>query len=109
MGGYPVARAGFLLSGILRNRPGNAINRFMDVLEQLEVRVSELLRKLEAMQADSDRQQAEMAAAARENEALVAQNDALQQALAQERAWRAEALARLDALIQAVEEHDSAE
>ena len=50
-----------------------------------------------------------MAAAARENEALVAQNDALQQALAQERAWRAEALARLDALIQAVEEHDSAE
>lgn len=108
-GGYPVARAGFLLSGILRNRPGNAINSFMDVLEQLEVRVSELLRKLEAMQADSERRQAEMAAAAREKEALVAENDALQQALAQERAWRAEALARLDALIQAVEEHDSAE
>lgn len=81
----------------------------MDVLEQLEVRVSELLRKLEAMQADSARQQAEMAAAARENEALAAKNDALMQALARERAWRAEALARLDALIQTVEEHESAE
>ena len=81
----------------------------MDVLEQLEVRVSELLHKLEAMQAASDRQQAEMAAAAREKEALVAENEALRQVLAQERAWRAEALTRLDALIQAVEEQDSAE
>ncbi|WP_300733335.1 cell division protein ZapB [uncultured Desulfovibrio sp.] len=98
-----------MLACILPNRPGNAINGFMDVLEQLEVRVSELLHKLEAMQADSDRQQAEMAAAAREKEALVAENEALQQALAQERAWRAEALTRLDALIQAVEEQDSAE
>lgn len=85
------------------------MNGRMDVLEQLEVRVSELLHKLEAMQADSARQQAEMAAAARENEALAAKNDALTQALAWERAWRAEALARLDALIQAVEEHESAE
>ena len=98
-----------MLACILPNQPGNAINGFMDVLEQLEVRVSELLHKLEAMQADSDRQQAEMAAAAREKEALVAENEALQQALAQERAWRAEALTRLDALIQAVEEQDSAE
>ena len=69
----------------------------------------QLRQVLEAMQADSERQQAEMAAAAREKEALVAENDALQQALAQERAWRAEALTRLDALIQAVEEQDSAE
>lgn len=98
-----------MLSGILRNRPGNAINGLMDVLEQLEVRVSELLHKLEAAQADSVRQQAEMTAAAREREALAAENEALQQALAQERAWRAEALTRLDALIQAMEEHDSAE
>lgn len=81
----------------------------MDVLEQLEVRVSELLHKLEAAQADSVRQQAEMTAAAREREALAAENEALQQALVQERAWRAEALTRLDALIQAMEEHDSAE
>lgn len=96
-------------AGILPNRDGNAINGRMDVLEQLEVRVSELLRKLAAVRADSARQQAEMAAAAREKEALAAENNALLQALAQERAWRAEALARLDALIQAVEEHESAE
>ena len=54
----------------------------MDVLEQLEVRGSELLHKLEAMQADSDRQQAEMAAAAREKEALVAENEALERNIA---------------------------
>lgn len=96
-------------AGILPNRGGNAIKEGMDVLEQLEVRVSELLRKLEAAQAASARQQAEMAAAAREKEALVAENEALMQALAQERAWRAEALARLDTLIQTVEKQESAE
>ena len=75
----------------------------MDVLEQLEIRISELLRRLEAAQADSARHQIEMAVAAKENEALVAENNALLQALARERAWRAEALARLDALLRRVE------
>ena len=73
----------------------------MEVLEQLEVRVSEMLRKLDALVAERKRLQEEREQAVRDKEALEVE------ALAQEKALRAEVLQRLDALLRAVEEHDS--
>ena len=74
----------------------------MDVLEQLEIRISELLRRLEAAEAASARKDTELVTAAKEREALEAEKAALLQALNRERAWRAEALARLDELLRRV-------
>ncbi|WP_297215918.1 cell division protein ZapB [uncultured Desulfovibrio sp.] len=79
----------------------------MEVLEQLEVRVSEMLRKLDALVAERKRLQEEREQAVRDKEALEVENHALLEALAQEKALRAEVLQRLDALLRAVEEHDS--
>ena len=73
----------------------------MEVLEQLEVRVSEMLRKLDALVAERKRLQEEREQAVRDKEALEVENHA------QEKALRAEVLQRLDALLRAVEEHDS--
>lgn len=81
----------------------------MDVLEQLEIRISELLRRLEAAEAASARKEAELVTAAKEREALEAEKAALLQALNRERAWRAEALARLDELLRRVEAYGGAE
>lgn len=79
----------------------------MEVLEQLEVRVSDMLRKLDALAADRKRLQEEAAQAVKDKEALEIENRALLEALAQEKALRAQVLKRLDALLQAVEAHDS--
>lgn len=81
----------------------------MDVLEQLEIRISELLRRLEAAEADSARKGTELTTAAKDKEALEAEKAALLQALARERAWRAEALDRLDALLERVEAYGGGE
>ena len=81
----------------------------MDVLEQLEIRISELLRRLAAAEADSARKGTELEAAAKEREALEAEKAALLQALNRERAWRAEALARLDELLRRVEAYGGVE
>lgn len=81
----------------------------MDVLEQLEIRISELLRRLAAAEADSAQKGTELEAAAKEREALEAEKAALLEALARERAWRAEALARLDALLRRVEAYGGVE
>lgn len=78
----------------------------MEVLEQLEVRVSDMLRKLDALAADRKRLQEEAAQAVKDKEALEIENRALLEALAQEKAVRAQVLKRLDALLQAVEAHD---
>ncbi len=79
----------------------------MEVLEQLEVRVSEMLRKLDALAAERKCLQKEREQAVRDKEALEEENHALLEALAREKALRAEVLQRLDALLRAVEEHDS--
>lgn len=105
----PVGFARFSLPDVLPIRRGNAINFFMDVLEQLEIRISELLRRLAAAEADSAQKGTELEAAAKEREALEAEKAALLEALARERAWRAEALARLDALLRRVEAYGGVE
>lgn len=81
----------------------------MELLEQLEARVTELLARLDRLKAENAHLRAELSALGMEKSGLEEENQRLHDALAREEGHRAEALQRIDALLRRVQEHDSVE
>ena len=71
----------------------------MDVLAQLELRVEQLLARLEMQKAEISRLAAEVDALRQENAELTSANHMLGESLARNKAARQEALKRVDALL----------
>lgn len=81
----------------------------MELLEQLESRVTELLDKLDRLEAENVRLRSESSAVVAEKAVLEEENRKLRDALTQEEHLRVEALKRIDALLRRIQEHDSVE
>ena len=81
----------------------------MELLEQLESRVTELLDKLDRLGAENVPLRAEYPAVVAEKAVLEEENRKLRDALTQEEHLRVEALKRIDALLRRIQEHDSVE
>ncbi|WP_022655213.1 cell division protein ZapB [uncultured Desulfovibrio sp.] len=81
----------------------------MELLEQLESRVTELLDRLDRLAAENVRLRAESSAIVAEKAVLEEENRKLHDALTQEEHLRVEALKRIDALLRRIQEHDSVE
>lgn len=81
----------------------------MEVLEQLEIRVADLLARLDALRAECAQATSSLAAAVQQRQALEQENSRLTQAVARSEERRKEALRRLDALLRKIQEHDSVE
>ena len=81
----------------------------MELLEQLESRVTELLDRLDRLGAENVRLRDDSCAIVAEKAVLEEENHKLRDALTQEEHLRVEALKRIDALLRRIQEHDSVE
>lgn len=81
----------------------------MELLEQLEIRVAELLATLDRLRAENSRAQSAISALDMEKTALEEENRRLHAALERGEELRREALRRIDGLLRKIQEHDSVE
>lgn len=81
----------------------------MEILEQLEIRVAELLGRLDILKSESALARQAADGMAEEKAALEEENRRLRAALESGEELRREALRRLDDLLRKIQEHDSLE
>lgn len=81
----------------------------MEILEQLEIRIAELLGRLDILRAENAEARQAVSDMAAEKAALEEENRRLRSALESGEELRREALRRLDGLLRKIQAHDSLE